>query len=436
MSRQARLALAVLGGAILIAVLMVVLRSRPEEAPRDESAPLVQSVPLARATGPLTVLGSGTVQPSEEVTIAAQISGRLIYVNPQFREGSLVGSGTTLFRIEPSDYQNRVSAAQAEVAAQAVAVMQASEEARIAKEELGRFAQRRGASDLAAQSIDSNDFASRFLRPRELEGAAGPGASSPEPPNRLATREPQLQSARAARQRALAQLADARLALGRTSVRAPFGGLVRSETAAVGKLVQPGQELGSIVSASSYEVRVSLTEREAALIPGLLESRSSRIPASIFLDYGGRKWRWSAHVDRADSILDPQTRTIDVFLRVPDPLRGGVSTVGGNAGTAPPLLLGSYVQAEILSGSDKPYFQIPVEALRPDNTIWIVTGGTLRIVRVEVLQRTDRVANVTMRVAPAKGARVVISPLRTPVDGMKVRTEQPQAKPARPKTDG
>ncbi len=436
MSRQARLVLAVLGGAVLIAVLMVVLRSRPEEAPRDDRAPLVQSVPLARSTQPLTVLGSGTVQPSEEVTIAAQVSGRLAYVNPQFREGSLVGSGTTLFRIEPSDYQNRVSSAQAEVAAQAVAVMQANEEARIAKEELSRFAQRQGTKDLAEQSIDSNDFAARFLPPRELENAGGSEAGRAKAPNRLATREPQLRSAKAAQQRALAQLADARLALARTNVRAPFAGLVRTETAAVGKLVQPGQELGSIVAASSYEVRISLNEREAALIPGLLQARTSRIPASVFLDYGGRKWRWSAFVDRADSILDPQTRTIDVFLRVPDPLRGGVNTTGGNPGQAPPLLLGSYVQAEILSSSSKPYFQIPVEALRAGNTIWTVTGDRLRIVPVEVLQRTDRVANVTIKAAPDKGARVVVSPLRTPVDGMKVRTEQPTDKPARPKTDG
>lgn len=436
MSRQARLALSVLGGAILIAALMVLLRPSPEGAPRDERAPLVQTAPFALSAEPLTVLGSGTVQPSEEVTIAAQISGRLTYVNPQFREGSLVGSGTTLFRIDPSDYQNRVRSAQAEVAAQEVAVMQAREEARIAKDELDRFAGRRGGKDLAAQTIDGNDFAARFLPPRELASAAGSQADDPRPPNRLATREPQLQSAKAARQRAFAQLADARLALGRTTVRAPFAGLVRSETAAVGKLVQPGQELGSIVSASSYEVRVSLTEREAALIPGLLQARSSRIPASIFLDYGGKRWRWSAHVDRADSILDPETRTIDVFLRVPNPLRGGVAATGDNAGAAPPLLLGSYVQAEIMGGSTEPHFQIPVEALRSDNMIWTVKDGRLRILPVDVLQRTDRVANVTMKESPGKGARVIVSPLRTPVDGMKVRTDQPSAKPAKAKTDG
>ncbi|MBV1916765.1 MAG: HlyD family efflux transporter periplasmic adaptor subunit [Sphingomonadaceae bacterium] len=433
MSRQVKLALAVLAGAILIAVLMVQLRSQPEGAPREERAPLVQTVPLKTATEPLAVLGSGTVQPSEEVSVSAQISGRLVYVNPQFREGSLLRSGATLFRIDPSDYQNRVRSARADVAAQDVAVLTAREEARIAQDELNRFANRTAGGGLTLQTTGGDDLASRILPPHKLEDKAGAetGQSKPGAPTSLATREPQLRSAKAARERSAAQLADARLALGRTNVRAPFTGLVRSESVAVGKLVQPGQELGSIVSAATYEVRVAFSEREAALIPGLLGARTSRIPASVYLDYGGQTWRWSAHVDRADSILDPRTRTIDVFLRVPNPLRSGVKSAGSGTGAAPPLLLGSFVRAEIRGGSNEPFMQIPVEALRPGNKIWAVRDGRLRILPVRVLQRTDRVANITTATL-SKGGHVIVNSLRAPVDGMRVRIEKPAVKTAKP----
>lgn len=427
MSRQARLALAILGGAILIATLMIVLRPVPDAVERVDRAPLVQTVPFSAASGPLTVRVSGTVQPREEVTVGAEIGGRLVYVNPAFREGSSVGAGSVLFRIDPSDYRNRVRSAQADVAAQDVAVLQAREEAEIAQEELRRFAAREDQRAGLGPVIDDDDHAARILPPRALAKDAPAGPSQADAPTRLATREPQLRSARAARERAAAQLADARLALSRTAVRAPFAGLVRSENAAVGTLVQPGQALGSIVSTGAYEVKVSLTEAEAALIPGLLEARRGGIPASVFFDYGGTTWRWEARVDRADAILDPETRTIDVFLLVGNPMRGGSPAGEGAQGrAAPPLLLGSFVRAAITGGSDLSYATIPSTALRPGNLVWVVRDGKLRILPVQVLQRTDDVAVVTTP-SLAAGGLVVTSSLRTPVDGMAVRVEQPVA---------
>ncbi len=422
MSRQKKLVLAVLGAAVLLAVLMIVLRPAPEEKPPAERVPLVLTIPLEAGSGPLEVMGSGTVQPREEVTIAAEIPGRLVYVNPAFREGGTIARGAVLFRIDPADYRNRVRTAQADVAAQDVAVLQASEEVAIARQELRRFADRRG--DLAS-TIDDNDHASKILPPRNLaERPAAKDTADPQT-NRLATREPQLQSALAARDRAAAQLADAKLALSRTIVSAPFSGLVRSEDAATGKLVQPGQALGSIVAADSFEVRVSLTEGEAALIPGLLGARRSGIPASVFFDYGGLTYRWSATVDRADAILDPETRTIDVFLRVPDPFRGGVRVSEGGGGSAPPLLVGSFVRATITGASLERHARVPVQFLRPGNEIWVVRGGKLRILPVRVIQRTDDFAYVT---TPSLGqdGQLVTSPLRAPVDGMAVRVEKPK----------
>ena len=434
MSRQLKLSLIVLGVAILGAVALVVLRPAPEERPRESSVPLVRVVALEISDQPLQVDGSGTVQPREEIEIGPEVGGRLTYVDRRFREGSLVPAGTTLLRIDTADYRNRVQQAQADVAAQNVAVLQAGEEVRIARQELDRFADRR-AQDAFASTIEAGDYASRILPPREFQDRLAPQPSRGGSPTRLATREPQLQSARAARDRAQAQLADARLALSRTSVSAPFTGLVRSESAAVGTLVQAGQTLGSIVPVDAYEVRVSLTEDEAALIPGLLGNGGGRIPAQVYFDYGGLTYRWSARVDRADAILDAETRTIDVFLYVPNPLRGGVRVSEDSEATgAPPLLIGSFVRAEIEGASAEPFAQIPAAALRPGNKIWVVRDGKLRILPVRVIQRTDDFAYITTP-SLAAGGRVVTSSLRAPVDGMAVRTgerrrETPAPRPA------
>lgn len=429
MSKQARWAILILLGAVAIAALVIVLRPEPEEVEEPEAVPLVQTAPYEVSSGVIEIFGSGTVQPREEVTLGAEVSGRLVYVNPAFQEGSRVGNGAVLFRIDPSDYSNRVRSAQADIAAQDVAVLQAQQEMAIAEAELQRFVQRQSSREALSRSIDPDDYAARILPPEGLQSLS---PSTPESdasePNILATREPQLRSARAARERAEAQLEDARLALSRTVVRAPFAGVVRSEDAAVGTLVQPGQALGSMVASGSYEVRISLTEAEAALVPSLFAAGGTRVPARVMLDYGDTTWSWNAYVDRVDPILDPETRTIDVFLRVPDPMRGGVPAADTgegeqtDIGASPPLLLGSFVNAAIAGGSSEAFARIPLPALRPDDEVWVLRDGKLAIVPVEVLQRTDDFAYVVGE-GLGDGGRVITSPLRTPVDGMPLRSE-------------
>jgi multidrug efflux pump subunit AcrA (membrane-fusion protein) len=417
---------------------MVSLRPEPEEEERLALAPLVETLPLTVQSGALGILASGTVQPREEVSVGAQVSGRIIYVNPSFQEGAVVADGAPLFRIDPADFRNRVRSAEADVAAQNVGVLQAEEEVAIAEDELRQFEAFAGTGSASEAMIDGNDYAARIRPPESLANGASPALArlADTAPNRLATREPQLQSARAALDRAAANLADAQLALSRTTVRSPFRGLVRSETAALGTLVQPGQTLGTILATDAYEVRVSLTEREAALIPGLLGSRGARPPATVSFDFGGRTWEWDAYVDRADSVLDAETRTIDVFIRVPDPLTSA-RPASGSAGdaSAPPLLVGSFVNVTMNGQSPEPYISVPVAALRPGNEIWLAQDGQLRIIEARVIQRTDRVARLALP-ADADGARLITSALRAPVDGMAVRlaSDTPPASQADPES--
>ncbi len=426
MSKQAKWAILLLVGAVAIAALLILLRPEPEEQDEQAPVPLVQTQSYEVSTGPIEIYGSGTVQPREEVTLGAEVAGRLVYVNPAFQEGSRVPGGAVLFRIDPSDYNNRVRSAQADIAAQDVAVLQAREEMAIAEAELQRFAQRQSTREALSRSIDDNDYAARILPPEGLRTSTpDQSGTTGDEPNILATREPQLRSARAARERAQAQLADARLALSRTTVRAPFAGIVRSENASVGTLVQPGQSLGTMVASGSYEVRISLTEAEANLVPSLFAAGSTRVPARVMLDFGDVTWRWNAYVDRVDPILDAETRTIDVFLRVPDPMRGGVpveSEEQADIGPSPPLLLGGFVNAAISGGSGQAFARIPLGALRPDDQVWVLRAGKLHIVPVDVLQRTDEFAYVTGEGLGTRGF-VVTSPLRTPVEGMPLRTE-------------
>jgi len=434
--RQRVLGGLILLGAILFAALLIMLRTEPEEKAPEDLIPLVEAKTLEIRSGNLMVKGAGTVRAREELTLAAEVAGKLVYVNPDLREGQRISRGAILFRIDTSDYRNAVQTAQADVASQGISVLQAKEEVALAKAELERFQQRGISGGNAYASIDSSDYAAQILPPDALAkktSADGPQARQNIATNGLATRQPQLESARAGLRRAQANLANAETALQRTVVRAPFSGIVRTENIALGSYVQPGQSLGSMVGTADYEAVIPLSEKDAALIPQLFGAGTgNRIEASVFSDYGGVRYRWSAYIDRVNGLLNPKTRTIDVFLRVPDPIGGGapaaVADNGGKAATAsagPPLFVGSFVDAEITGRALDQYAVLPLAALRAGNKIWLVQNGKLHIMTVDIYQRTDKTALISTS-GLGNNPVAVTGNLKVATEGLRVRIAQPR----------
>ncbi|GAB5520021.1 MAG: hypothetical protein RhofKO_22720 [Rhodothermales bacterium] len=425
--KRALIAIGILVGAIVLAVVLVQMREAPPTQPPAPRTPLVQTVPAEVRSGRIEVAGAGTVRARDEAAVAAQVSGRVTYVAPELESGGRVRQGQVLVRIDAADFENRVAQAQADVAAQDVAVLQAEEEAALAREEFDRFAAREAARTPFA-SVDADDYAARVL-PQQNPTATTP--ATPREPSALTLRKPQLDAARAARQRATASLSDAELALSRTEVRAPFNGIVRTETVAVGDVIGAAQPFARIIATNSLEAIIPLSDDQAALIPNLYTGGAT---AAVYADYGRLRYRWDAVVDRVDATLDEAARTFNVVLRVPSPLQGGrrvdpVTTGDRGAepaiipNAAPPLLVGTYVDA-ILEGAElDTYAVIPRRALRRGGTIWTVeqngSEAQLRIVPVAIVQEVGEQLFVTGNLA--SGTPIVTTDLTGVVDGMTVR---------------
>ncbi len=402
--RRRLLPVGILLGAVAIAVVMVRLRPEPPLREPPSRLPFVTTATAEALEGAIPVFGAGTVRPRAEIDVAAEISGKVSWVAPSFQSGGRVGAGDVLFRIDDADYQNRVQQARANVAAQQVALLQAEEEVRIARAEYDGFQRRRA------------------------DGTASAEASP------LTLREPQLRAAQAALARDSAGLADAELALSRTEVMAPFSGIVRSESVDPGQFVGPGQSVGRLYADDAVEVVVPLPDGEAALIPGLwglaAGDGNRRVRAAASAEYGDMVYSWTGYVDRAETALDEQTRTIDVVVRIPRPMAGGTpSGDGAPAGgddpspsrEAPPLLVGQFVEVQIDGASPESYFGIPRAALRTGNEVWALRGGNLvTIIPVRVLQRADELVYVTG--ALEAGQQVVVSGIQIATEGMAVRT--------------
>ncbi len=368
-------------------------RSQPVEFEPPRQIPVVTTMPTRIGEGAIRVRGSGIVRPSAEVTIAPQVGGRVTWVSSAFVSGGRFAEGQALLRVDPADYENSVEAASAEVAQRSVDVLTADEEVAIARDEYQRLARREG--------FDPN-----------LDSASA-----------LLLREPQLRAAQAALRSANARLEDARLALERTWILAPFDGIVRDETVDLGQFVSPGQAIGSMYGTGEVEIVVPLSDNNAALISNLWQAQpgeeATRIPVEIRSEYGGDEYAWTGYVDRAESALDEQTRTVDVVVRVPRPFEPTQAQP-----ERPPLLIGSYATADIEGTTFDRFAIVPAEALHDDGMVWTVESDTILVMKeVEFVQEIEEEAIVLG--ALNAGTPVIVTALPFVTDGMTVQVAQP-----------
>jgi RND family efflux transporter MFP subunit len=321
--------------------------------------------------GAIPIHGAGTVRPRAQIDVAAEIGGRVVWVNPAFQSGGRVRRGQSLFRLEDADFVNRVQDAAVAIEARRAALSLVREEAAIAKAEFEKY--------------------SRL----QLEAGASVSAQGP-----LALRKPQLESAEAALEREEVRLAAAKLALSRTEVQAPFDGYVLAESLQTGQMVAAGQAVGRIFAADAVEVVVPLSDAMAALIPRLWTLRAGhsdrRIAARVIASYGDTRYAWRGYIDRAEVSLDEETRTIDAIVRVPNPFAAGSPVDGSpSRGGPPPLLVSKFVEVEIQGLAPESYFRVPRAALRPGNEVWAVgSDQRVSVVGVRVLQRVNNEAVV------------------------------------------
>jgi membrane fusion protein (multidrug efflux system) len=154
-------------------------------------------------------------------------------------------------------------------------------------------------------------------RARAAQARAGVAAAQTVP-QQLAVTRSRVASAQARVQQAQAALEQAKLNLSYTTVVAPVDGVVSRKTVEVGQIIQPGQQLMSVIPLNDIWITANFKETQ-------LKSMRVGQPAEIKVDAFGRKYR--GHVDSIAgatgarfSLLPPENATgnfVKVVQRVP-----------------------------------------------------------------------------------------------------------------------
>ncbi len=376
---------------IVAAVAMRLLLSMREEPATEvpvERKALVEVQTLLREDARITVASQGTVTARTESDLIAEVSGQIVKVAPTFVVGGFFRKGDLLVELDPQNLQAAVSKAEAAVAAAVSAL-----------------ALEHGQSDVAQREWDRMT-AEQQARVRAKE---------------LYLLKPQLAEAEARLVSARADLADAQNDLRKTRIVAPFDGLLNEKSTDLGQFLNAGSKIGSLFAVDYAEVRLPIPETRLPLLdlPGSLvagDSKTADIDVQLYTQLGDRTFEWAGKLTRTEGVLDTRTRTLYAVVQVADPY--------GLYGSQPaqPLLIGTYVNAEIAGKMLDDVYVVPRHTLETGDLVWVADAeDRLRARAVKVVTSNGDNAYISDGFLP--GDRLVLTRLENPLNGMAVQAQ-------------
>ncbi|MDA1195744.1 MAG: HlyD family efflux transporter periplasmic adaptor subunit [Planctomycetota bacterium] len=409
----------VLGAAGMGFTALASMRKESTRAQDGPLAPLVRVAVAQRTEYTETVRGFGRARPLRAATVAAEVVGLIVSVDPALEAGQIVegAKGTAsalpiLVTIDDRDLVDRLERAKAEAeAAEAEITRLASqkgslrerlsvtvEELEAAERELARIAplvpKTLSLSDLDMQKIQVN------LRQRArllLQAEAQDNADAA----RMAE----------ARLRALQRgVALAEREQGRAQVAAPFAGRIEARYVEVGERVKVGDPLFDIVDLSRIEIPVSLAA-------GRYEDVVAGARVVLRLPEHDEPL-WEGTVERVSPSIDGERRTFFAYIEVP-------GTPGANR--APP---GTHLVAEVQGRTHRDVVAVPRRAFLGDR-IFVAKPGTREGEAVVEVRRPTLVRMLPgvalVREGLADGEHYLLTNLESVAEGSIVRIE-PEAR--------
>jgi len=349
----------------------------------EELARFVRTIPLESGTQQAVIDVMGLVQPARQATVQPLVGGQIISISENVEAGGLISKDEVLFNIESTDYDIAILQRQAEVKRNESFLEIEKGQQRVARQEI----------ELLENDIQQLDLS-------------------------LVLREPQLLEAEANLAAAKAALRRAEVDLARTVIAAPMDALVIEENVEQGVIASSNEELIQIVGTEAFWVELAVPVDNLRWIKMPDESGDGGSRVEIF-----DRAAWGDGVSREGRIVrynpnvDPASRMARIVVEIEDPL----TLMPENAGK-PPLLLNSYVRAEVFGQEFEDTFAIPREYIREGDRVWVMgEDERLDIRKLDVLW--SGLNEVFVRHAVSNGDLLVTTNMSAPVENMLLRTD-------------
>jgi RND family efflux transporter MFP subunit len=277
---------------IPIAVVLVgwigfsIISVEPEKAkrPKGKARVLKTKVAELHVTNYQTMIRTqGIIRPHNEVTLTAQVGGKIVRTLSGFEDGAFFSEGDILMELDGADFNTTLIVAKANLARAATI-----------------YAQEQTRAKQARLNWDDLGY--------------------DEDPNELVLRLPQMREAEASVASAQAQVERAQRDLDRCKVRAPFDGRVRQRLVGTGQTIGGSTPLGTVFDTDFAEVRLPIAGKQMPFLtlPEDPADESVIVELKDVLNVG-IDTRWSAEIIRTEGALDESSLELFAIARVNDP---------------------------------------------------------------------------------------------------------------------
>ncbi|WNO08933.1 hypothetical protein [Teredinibacter sp. KSP-S5-2] len=347
--------------ALLLVIIAVKLKPDLKHNPDQMPARLVEFIYAQHIPHRAKATAYGEVKPTTLLQANAEVSGKIVYLHPQLKAGSVLPKDTLVLKIDQTNYQLALAQAKADLAANKAALSEleiqqqntttslkiAQRRLNLGEKELKRKKNLLTQGSISQSSVDNEEKNLLGLR-QEVQNLKTQLAVLP------AKQEVALAKIAASQ----AQIRERQQNILRTEQRLPFDSRIGKVLVEEEEYVSPGTPLFQASDMAQVEINAQLPLLHARpLILGIDQikhawddARQSQsfidnihLEAKVTMVGGPPEAHWPARLVRVGESLDPISRTVSFVVAVDKPYEKIIP------GKRPPLLSGIYTQVELLA---------------------------------------------------------------------------------------
>ena len=412
---------------------------------------LVEGITLQPTDFVIELPSQGRVQARAISSINPEVTGRILSIEPAFKEGGFFKPGQKLLTLDNSDYRIAITKTEGTLA---------QLEARLALEKIERSSLtnavviaeanlKQAEANLILKTAERDAAIANLKRINQLEGASS-----------LAKKEPQVTEAKAnvlAKQASLtkakrdlldkpaqmeaellgqiqvaeSEVEQAQKNLKRTIVYAPlYQGRITEKRVDIGQVINPNTVLATAIATDYAEVRLPVSNHRLSYlnIPEQLVSTNNTqalayqpkikpTPVKLSAQIGADIHNWKGEIDRAESRYDAASQQLFLIAQVPEPYV-----------RQPALRAGLFVRAKITGKTFENVFKLPRQAVRRGDEVALAVQDKndanktiIKRKKIEIIWRDEKYVISRLNDPLKAGDILITTPVEYATDGQQLR---------------
>ncbi len=311
-------------------------KSAPKKTPK--SIPVAFSELVSNSDTPINITASGNLTARDRIEIYSEVQGIFDYSEKSFKPGIYYPAGAVLIQLNSDEHRANLKSQKSSLYNQIVGLL----------------------PDLKFDYPEAYDAWFSYVEKFNLEA---PLKKFPEP---TSTKE-KLFIANRNISTNWYMVKNLEERSTKYTITAPYDGILTEAAIDKGVLVRPGQKLGEFINPNIYELEVAVNSAYANLL---------KVGNQVILQDVEKTKSWNGKVSRVNSLVDPNTQTIQAYIRV-----------NGSG-----LREGMYMEASLKAKTEKNTFTISRKLVVDNNKIFRINNNKLELLEVDIVHFTENEA--------------------------------------------